>query len=276
MSAALEIRHVTACIGAEISGIDLADPLDADTRDALVDALAEHHVLFFRGQDITPEQHIAFARNFGPISPQPFAPRYGTNPEMIVLDQTDPRGEGADAWHSDNTFMSEPPMGSVLRAVQIPEVGGDTCFANTIAAYEALSPAIQRLIDGLTAVHDITRPLQKGIEAGHATVDLAEVQAKWPPVEHPVARTHPVSGRKSLFVNRNSTTHLVGLSERENEALLPMLMDHIRSPEFQCRFTWDTHSVAFWDNRSVQHFAVPDYRTRRIMNRVTIAGDKPY
>ncbi len=276
MSASLEIRPVTACIGAEISGIDLAAPLEAETRDAIVDALSEHHVLFFRNQDITPEQHIAFARHFGPISVPPFAPKYGTNPEMIVLDQTDPRGEGADAWHSDNTFMSEPPMGSVLRAVQIPEVGGDTCFANTIAAYEALSPPIQRLIDGLTAVHDITRPLQKGIAAGHATANLAEVQAKWPPVEHPVARTHPVTGRKSLFVNRNSTTHIVGLSERENEALLPMLMDHIRSPEFQCRFTWDTHSVAFWDNRSVQHFAVPDYRTRRIMNRVTIAGDKPY
>lgn len=276
MSISLEIRPVTACIGAEISGIDLSAPLEAATRDAIADALSEHHVLFFRGQDITSEQHIAFARSFGPISVPPFAPRYGTNPEMIVLDQTEPRGEGADAWHSDNTFMSEPPMGSVLRAVQIPEVGGDTCFANTIAAYEALSPAIQRLIDGLTAVHDITKPLQKGIAAGHTTADLAEMQAKWPPVEHPVARTHPVTGRKSLFVNRNSTTHIVGLRERENEALLPMLMDHVRSPEFQCRFSWDTHSVAFWDNRSVQHFAVPDYRTRRIMNRVTIAGDKPY
>ena len=164
---------------------------------------------------------------------------------------------------------------SVLRAIQIPEVGGDTCFANSIAAYEALSPAIRRMIDGLTAVHDITKPLQKGIAAGHATANLQEVQAQWPPVEHPVARTHPVSGKKSLYVNRNSTTHLVGLSERENEALLPMLTDHIRSPEFQCRFSWDTHSVVFWDNRSVQHSAVPDYSSRRVMHRVTIAGDRP-
>ncbi|MEM9177602.1 MAG: TauD/TfdA family dioxygenase, partial [Myxococcota bacterium] len=164
--------------------------------------------------------------------------------------------------------------GSILRAVQIPEVGGDTCFASAVAAFEALSPAIQRLVEGLTAVHDITKPLLKGIAAGHADVDLAEIQAKWPPVEHPVVRTHPVTGRKALFVNRNSTTHLVGLTERESEALLPMLVDHVRSPAFQCRFAWDTNSVAFWDNRSAQHFAVPDYHTRRVMHRVTIAGEK--
>lgn len=270
----LRIRPVTATIGAEIEGIDLGEPIDDSTRDALLDALVTHHVLFFRNQDITPEQQVAFAKQFGPISHPPFAPKYGTNPEYIVLDQTSPKGEGADAWHSDNTFMSEPPMGSVLHAVMIPEVGGDTCFANAVAAYEALSEPIRKLIDGLRAVHDITKPLKKGIEAGHATADLAEVQAQWPPVSHPIVRTHPVTGRKALYVNRNSTTHIEGLSERENEALLPLLMDQIRSPDIQCRFTWDTNSVAFWDNRSTQHFAVPDYATRRVMHRVTIAGEK--
>ena len=270
----LSIRPVTTTIGARVEGVDLREPLGEDMRDAILDALLRHHVLFFRDQDITPDQQVAFAKQFGPISYPPFAPKYGSNPQYIVLDQTHPRGEGADEWHSDNTFMAEPPMGSILRAVQIPEVGGDTCFASAVAAYEALSPAIQRLVDGLTAVHDITKPLLKGIAAGHADVDLAEIQAKWPPVEHPVVRTHPVTGAKALFVNRNSTTHIVGLSERENDALLPMLMDHLRSPEFQCRFTWDTNSVAFWDNRTAQHFAVPDYHTRRVMNRVTIAGEK--
>jgi len=270
----LSIQPVTTTIGARVESVDLREPLGEDMRDAILDALLRHHVLFFRDQDITPDQQVAFAKQFGPISYPPFAPKYGSNPQYIVLDQTHPRGEGADEWHSDNTFMAEPPMGSILRAVQIPEVGGDTCFASAVAAYEALSPAIQRLVDGLTAVHDITKPLLKGIAAGHADVDLAEIQAKWPPVEHPVVRTHPVTGAKALFVNRNSTTHIVGLSERENDALLPMLMDHIRSPEFQCRFTWDTHSVAFWDNRTAQHFAVPDYHTRRVMNRVTIAGEK--
>ena len=270
----LEVQQLTTTIGAEISGVDLSAPLSEGVRDQILAALVTHHVIFFRDQDITPEAQVAFAKQFGPISVPPFAPKYGTNPEFIVLDQTHPQGEGADAWHSDNSFMEEPPMGSILRAGQIPEVGGDTCFASTVAAYEALSSPVQKLIDGLTAVHDITKPLLKGIAAGHTTANLAEVQAQWPPVEHPVVRTHPVTGAKSLYVNRNSTTHIVGLSERENEALLPMLMDHIRSPEFQCRFSWDTNSVAFWDNRSAQHFAVPDYRTRRIMNRVTIAGEK--
>lgn len=271
---ALQVEKVTSTIGGRVEGVDLGTPLTETERDAILAALVEHHVLFFRDQDITPEQQVAFAKQFGPISYPPFAPKYGTNPEYIVLDQTHPRGEGADEWHSDNTFMAEPPMGSILRAVQIPEVGGDTCFANAVAAYEALSPSIQRLIDGMTAVHDITKPLLKGIAAGHADVDLAEIQAQWPPVEHPIVRTHPVTGKKALFVNRNSTTHIPGLTERENDALLPMLMDQIRSPEFQCRFTWDTNSVAFWDNRSAQHFAVPDYHTRRVMNRVTIAGEK--
>ena len=268
----LHVQPVTATIGANVDGIDLREPISEIDRKAILEALFEHHVLFFRNQDITPE--VAFAKQFGPISFPPFAPKYGDNPEYIVLDQTNPRGEGADQWHSDNTFMAEPPMGSILHAVKIPEVGGDTCFASAVAAYEALSAPIRRLVDGLTAIHDITKPLVKGIEAGHADVDLAEIQAQWPPVEHPVVRTHPVTGKKALFVNRNSTTRIVGLSESENDALLPMLMDHIRSPEFQCRFTWDTHSVAFWDNRTTQHFAVPDYRTRRIMNRVTIAGEK--
>lgn len=272
----LSIRRLTASIGAEIEGVDLREPLDESTRSALETALIEHQVIFFRNQDITPDQQIAFAKQFGKISVPPFAPKYGTNPEIIVLDQTSPKGEGADAWHSDNTFMAMPPMGSVLKAVMVPEVGGDTCWANSVAAYESLSPAIRNMIDGLTAIHDITKPLQKGIEAGHAEANLAEIQAKWPPVEHPVARTHPVTGRKSLYVNRNSTVRIVGLSERENEVILPMLNDHIRSPAFQCRFTWDTNSVAFWDNRSTQHYAVPDYSERRIMNRVTIEGDAPF
>ena len=271
----IQIRPITNVIGAEIHGVDLSKPLDASLREVIEETLYEHHVLFFREQNLTPDEHVAFARQFGEVAQQPFATRYGEHPEIVVLDQDDPRGEGADEWHSDNSFMAEPPMGSVLRALLLPEVGGDTCWANMVAAYEALSPPIQRLIDGLEAVHDVTKPLVKGIAAGHTDVKLEEIQAQWPPVKHPIARTHPVTGRKALYVNRNSTTHIVGLSERENEALLPMLMDHVRSPDFQCRFTWDTRSVAFWDNRSAQHFAVPDYRTRRVMNRVTIAGDRP-
>ena len=272
----IRILPVTPAIGAEVRGVDLRRPLEPDAVRELERALLAHHVLFFRDQDLTPEQQIAFARHFGPISIPPFAPKYGENPELIVLDQKCPKGEGADNWHSDNTFMREPPLGSILQAVLLPPQGGDTCFANMVAAYEALSEPIRRLISGLRAVHDITKPLQKGIAAGHTTAKLDEMQAMWPPVDHPVVRTHPATGRKALFVNGNSTTRILGLTERENDVLLPFLIDHVRSPEFQCRFRWEVGSLAFWDNRSTQHFAVPDYAERRVMHRVTIAGDEPY
>ncbi len=272
----LRVQAETALIGATISGVDLRAPLAESEKSAIERALLEHGVVFFRDQDISPAQQIAFARQFGNISPPPMAPAATDHPELMVLDQVSPKGEGADNWHSDNTFMAEPPLGSVLKAVLLPEIGGDTCFASAVAAYEALSDSMRRFVDGLRAVHDITRPMTRAIRAGiFDAQQLPELQAQWPPVEHPVVRTHPVTGRKALYVNGNSTTHLVGLSERENDLILPFLNDHIRSPEFQCRFRWDTNSIAFWDNRSVQHYAVPDYTERRVMHRVTLDGDKP-
>ncbi len=271
----LSLKRVTAAVGAEVVGVDLRKTLTEAERDVLLAAVVEHGVLFFRDQPLTSDEQLGFARQMGPIQVPAFAPKYSDNPELVVLDQVSPKGEGADNWHSDNTFMPEPPMGSILKAVELPDVGGDTCFANMCAAYDALSAPIRVLIDGLQAVHDITKPLQKAIAAGHSNANLAELQEKWPPVSHPVARTHPVTGRKALFVNGNSTTRISGLSERENEALLPLLLDHVRDPAFQCRFQWDTNSIAFWDNRVVQHYAVPDYDTRRVMHRVTLDGDRP-
>lgn len=267
---ALEITPVTAAIGAEVTGVDLGDELDDATVAAIRKALLDHLVLFFRGQDLDDESHLRFAQRFGPLSTPPLATRYQDRPTVTVLDQVAPKGEGADEWHSDNTFMAIPPLGSILRCVQLPATGGDTCFASMYAAYDALSPHLRRLVDGLTAVHDITKPLRKAIRDGHTSLDLGEMQALWPPVEHPVARIHEETGRPALFVNRNSTTHLVGLSDRENEVLLPFLFDHVRSPEFQCRLHWEPGTVAFWDNRSVQHYAVADYVERRVMHRVTI------
>ncbi len=272
----IEVHPVTTTIGATIMGVDLREPLAKSAKDAIERALVEHGVVFFRDQDTNPDQLVAFAKNFGSISMPPMAPAGSPRPEVMILDQIAPRGEGADNWHSDNTFMSEPPMGSILKAVQLPKVGGDTCFANAAAAYEALSDSMRRFVDGLRAVHDITKPMTRAIAAGiFDAAKLAKQQEQWPPVEHPVVRTHPVTGRKALYVNGNSTVRLVGLSERENDLLLPFLNDHIRSPEFQCRFRWDTGSIAFWDNRTVQHFAVADYSERRIMHRVTLTGDKP-
>jgi taurine dioxygenase len=272
----IEVLPLAPAIGAEIRGVDLRPPLDPETVRAIERALLDHLVIFFRGQSITPGQQIAFARRFGEISIPAFSPRYGTDPELFVLDQRNPKGEGADNWHSDNTFMPEPPMGSILRAVQLPAVGGDTCFANMYAAYEALSPALREMLEGLSALHDLTKTLRTAIRTGRAADDLGEMQRRWPPVEHPVVRTHPRTGRKALFVNGNFTVTLLGVSERENAVLLPFLIDHVRSPEFQCRFRWERDSIAFWDNRCVQHYGVPDYRERRLMHRVTLDGDRPF
>jgi taurine dioxygenase len=268
----IEITPVTAAIGAEVRGVDLREELsDVDVK-VIRQALLDHLVVFFREQHITDEQQVAFALRFGPMHVSPLQTVHQDAPEIVVLNQVFPKGEGADEWHSDNTFLADPPMGSILRAVQLPDVGGDTCFASMYAAYDGLSPAMRAFVDGLRAVHDITNPLKKAIRDGHSTLDLSEMQAKCPPVEHNVVVTHPETGRRALFVNRNSTTHIVGLRDREQEVLLPFLFDHVRSPEYQCRFHWEPGSIAFWDNRSVQHYAVADYHERRIMHRATIAG----
>jgi taurine dioxygenase len=272
----LDVRPVTTEIGAEIHGIDLAQALDDKIIDALKQALQDHLVLFFREQHITPEQHLAFARRFGSVSVAPFGPKDPDFPEVTVLDQITPKGEGADNWHADNTFMPAPPMGSILRGVLIPDLGGDTCFASGYAAYEGLSPTLRASLDGRTATHDISRMLRKAISNGQATEPFEQMQKIWPPHSHPVVTTHPVTGRKCLYVNGNWTARIDGLTDRENDALLPMLIDHVRAPEYQCRFRWAEGSMAFWDNRWVQHYGVADYGGhRRIMQRVTLEGTAP-
>ncbi|GAA5060222.1 taurine dioxygenase [Thermocatellispora tengchongensis] len=262
----IEFTPVTRNIGAEVTGVDLRKPLSEEEVATIRRGWLEHRVLFFRDQHITDEEHIRFATCFGTEN-MPAFNRHKTR--VHVLDQVSPKGEGGDEWHSDNTFEPVPPMGSLLRCVRLPQVGGDTLWANAVMAFEALSPPIQRLCEELTAVHDITMSMKKAIAKGH-DFDLAEVQARWPPLERPVVRVHAETGEKALFVNRASTTRLVGLSDRENEALLPYLIDHIRSPEFQVRLRWAPGTLAFWDNRSTQHYAVADYTERRIMHRVTI------
>ncbi len=268
----IEIVPLTSAIGAEIRGVDLRDTLSDDVVATIRQALLDHLVLFFRDQPIDDDEHLAFALRFGALHISPLATRYQESPAVTVLSQVGPRGEGADEWHSDNTFLAEPPVASILRAVKLPAIGGDTCFASMYAAYEALSAPMRALLDELEAVHDITKVMRKAIEAGHTALDLAEMQRRCPPVRHPVAKVHPETGRRALFVNRNSTSHLVGVTDRENDVLLPFLFDHVRSPDFQCRFRWEPDSLVFWDNRSVQHFAVPDYTEVREMHRVTIGG----
>ena len=270
----MEVVPLTSAIGAEVCGVDLASDLDDATVDGVRKALLDHLVLFFRGQELDDERHIRFAERFGPISVPTFTTGASQRPEIIVLDQVAPRGEGADSWHADNTYMAEPPMASILRAVALPGIGGDTCFSSMYAAYESLSPALQGFLDGLTATHDIMVMVERTKHLQNA--GLRESAKGWPPVVHPVVRVHPETGRRLLNVNANWTVRINELAEEESAALLGLLFRHLQRPEFVCRFQWTDGAVAFWDNRVVQHYAVPDYEERRVMHRVTVAGDRPY
>lgn len=274
----MDVQPMTATIGAEVRGIDLSAPLSDETVAEIRSLLLEHLVLVFREQDISPEDHIAFARRFGPIKNPPVATAHGAGgpPEINVLDQTAPKGEGADNWHADNTYTETPPMGSLLRVIRLPAIGGDTAMASMYAAYEALSPAIRELCDGLTAVHDVTRSITKAIARGHSTANLSEMQRRLPPVEHPVVTVHPETGRRILYVNLNSTARILGMNEAESDMLLRFLFDHVKQPEFQMRVRWDERSLVFLDNRCVQHYAIADYDQRRILHRVAIEGERPF
>ncbi len=268
----LEFRKMTGHCGAEVRGIDLSRPLGAEVADVLSNALAEHCVLFFRGQSMTPVQQKALGRNFGELHIHPAWPRLvDGHPEImeIYADENTRRIAGED-WHSDVSCDREPPLGTILQMLEVPPVGGDTLFANMYAAYESLSAPMRRMLDGMTAVHD-------GEYVYRGRYDGADDEGKtFPRSEHPVVRTHPVSGRKALFVNRLFTTRIVQLSKRESDAVLGFLVEHAASPMFQCRFRWRPGSVAFWDNRCAQHYALWDYHpNRRRGLRVTIKGDRP-
>jgi len=269
----VRVTALTPTIGAEVDGVDLRGALDDMTVAGLRDALLQHQVLFFRNQPMTAEEQVAFARHFGDVDIPLFRTTSSPIPEVLVLDQVSPKGEGADSWHADNTYMAEPPMASILQALQLPSVGGDTCFASMPAAYDTLSPAMRCFLDGLHAVHSLSLMVERTRHVANAS--LRDQVDKWPPVTHPVVRVHPETGRRMLNVNSNWTSHVVELERWESDALLAMLFRHVADPSLQVRFRWEPSSVAFWDNRAVQHFAVPDYVERRVMQRVTLSGDRP-
>ena len=270
----LTFEPVTPVLGARVSGIALGAATDAEIIEIRA-AINEYKVLFFADQGLPPEEHLAFARRMGEIDIAAFGPKHPDHPEMTVLDQNAPKGQGADAWHTDNTYVACPPSYTILQSVLLPELGGDTCFADMYAAWDALSPAMQELLSGLTATHDLTKTLTRAIADGNSDADLGAMQKIYPPVHHPIARVHPETGRTALFVNGNFTTKIDGLSGAESDALLAMLLSQVGSPPFQCRHRWSEGDLTMWDNRAVQHFAVPDYTSRRIMHRLTIAGDEP-
>jgi len=268
----IAFHPVTTTLGAEVTGVDLREPLDAEQAAVLRAGLLEHLVLFFRDQDITPDQQLAFSESFGPTMLPMIDTESTEAPGVTVLDQTAPKGQYTDRWHTDHLFVEEPPMASMLRAVQLPAVGGDTCFTSMFAAYEALSPTLREFLDGLTAVHS-TGPIQ-------GTFELPKVfnrrERDLQLVTHPLVRVHPESGRRALFVSENFTVGVEELEDKEARVLLDLLFAQLNTVRFQCRFRWDVNSIALWDNRAVQHCALYDYTERRLMYRTMVDGDRPY
>jgi taurine dioxygenase len=269
---AIAFHPVTATLGAEVTGIDLRQPVDGDQAAAIRAGLVEHQVLFFRDQDVTPAQQLAFSEALGPTMLPMIDTESTEAPGVTVLDQTAPKGQYTDRWHTDHLFVEEPPMASMLRAVQLPAVGGDTCFSSMFAAYEALSPALRAFLDGLTAVHS-TGPIQGAFDLPRV-VNRRDEDLLF--VRHPLVRVHPESGRRALFVSENFTVGVDELDAKESRALLDLLFAQINTVRFQCRFRWEVDSIALWDNRAVQHCALYDYQERRLMYRTMVDGDRPY
>ena len=269
---AFEINQLTPAIGAELSGISLAEELPdniiADIRQALLD----HKVIFFRDQHLSQEELLAFAKRFGDLEIHPATPKDQPNPEILRIEHG-PKSKGQEnMWHSDVTWRAEPSLGSVLNAIEIPPVGGDTLFSNMHLAYENLPEDVREQVTGMTAMHDIAR-----VFARRLNKKPEELHDKYPPEEHPVVRTHPETGLRTLYVNGAFTSHIVGMDKDESDALLKRLYATAANPEIQCRFRWTKGAIAFWDNRACQHFAASDYfPARRIMQRATIKGDRPY
>ncbi|OAH62941.1 taurine dioxygenase [Dietzia cinnamea] len=265
------VRPVTPFIGADIEGVDLAAPTPEQIVE-LKTALLERKVLFFRDQQhLTAHQHRDFAAHWGELEVHPILDQ-GEIPEVVRFDRGQDNPGMENIWHVDVTWKDRPPLGSVLRAIEVPDAGGDTLWSDMGNAYDALPDEIKDRIDGLTATHDFTPSFGLGMTPDK----LAQMQAQYPPQHHPVVRTHPETGRKLLFVNSLFTTEIDGVDPVEGRELLRRLLDQVKMPDFQVRLRWAPGTVAFWDNRATQHYACSDYFPhRRVMERVAIVGDVP-
>jgi len=267
-----EVSQLGSTIGGIIEGVDitstLTDELIAEIRRCLLD----FKVIFFRNQPLTPEQHVAFARRFGDLEIHPFIPSNTTQPELVRFEKEAQVGGFENVWHSDVPWRAVPSAAAVLHGIEIPAIGGDTAFCDMYAAYEGLDNKTKARIDGLTAINDFTKAF------GHTLDDAgrAAMHEQYPPTEHPVVRTHGETGRKLLYVNRAFTQSIVGMDEAEGNELIDFLASQANAIEYQCRFRWEQDSVAMWDNRAVQHFALSDYwPERRVMERASIIGEVP-
>lgn len=267
-----EPHPLSPTIGAELHGIDLREDLSEDAIGEIRRALLDYKVIFFRDQEITREQHIAFARRFGDLEIHPATPKEQEHQEILRIEHGPGNKGRENNWHSDVTWRAEPSLGSILRSHEVPPVGGDTLFSDMYAAYEGLSDEAKRFVTGLTARHDIARVFAKRLGT-----DADRLREKFPVQEHPVIRTHPETGRRLIYVNIGFTENIVGLSPKESQWWLEHLYAQAAIPEYQCRFRWTANALAFWDNRACQHYAASDYYPqRRVMERVTIKGDRPY
>ena len=275
-AAPFQVRRLGASLGAEILGVDLKAPMDDDAFAAFEAALVEHKVLAVRDQFLTTEQHVAFSRRFGELEVHPMRPQ-GQFPEILVLDNhKDNPVLSTDVWHSDTTFRKTPTKYTILRCEIMPELGGDTLWANMEAAHDGLSDTFRGMIAGLRAVHDFQnfRVLFKNTEEDR--IKLHRMEDMFPNPSHPVVRTHPVTGRKSIYVNSQFTLRIEGLEPAESRAILDVLFAQARVPEYQFRIRWTPGTVVFWDNRSTQHYAANDYYPqRRRMERTAVVGDVP-
>ena len=277
MASAMQVKRIAGALGAEVSGLDLARPLTDGQAAALRAAWLEHLVLFFRDQPLMPAQYMAFARRIGQPVEYPFVKGIEGYPEIIEVKKLEHETVNfGGIWHSDTAYLEEPPMASMLLAREVPPYGGDTLFANMYLAYETLSEGMRHMLDPLTAINssaraDVTRTREDRLKSDGRSGAKKEYVA-----EHPVVRTHPETGRKALYVNVAHSARFGGMTEEESAPLLEYLYRHQTRPEFTCRFSWRVGSLALWDNRCTQHNPVNDYHGyRRLMHRITLAGDKP-
>jgi taurine dioxygenase len=275
----IAVKPTGPLLGAEISGVDLTQPLTPDEVAVIRDALLWHKVLFFRDQDISHEDHVRFGRYFGELEGHPVTATVPGFPEILFIEAADgmkisdkvfPIARPANKWHTDVTFREKPSLAGILRMRKMPEHGGDTIFADTAAIYADLPPDVKEKIDPLDAEHDIIRSYGYRVTPEKA----AQLRKDYPLQAHPVVRRHPETGEKHLFVNHVFTSRILGLPEDEAEKLLTYLLDRVKAPEYQMRFRWSENAIAFWDNRATQHYGVLDYWPQeRIVERVTVMGE---
>ncbi len=270
------VKRLSPSIGAELLEVDLKKSLTKDLKDEIYKALLVYKVIFFREQDLTIEEHLNFARNFGELEIHPFAVNDETYPEVLKITHNEKSKGRENTWHSDVTWRLKPSLGSILRMKECPEVGGDTLFSDMYSAYEGLDENIKEKLEGAIAVHDFSGFRLRLEKKGASKEEIEAFNRKYPMPEHPVIRTHPDTKRKLIYVNAAFTKYIKDWDSEESRKMLEYLYSRASIPEYQCRFTWKDNSIAFWDNRSVQHYAASDYwpKVRRV-ERVTIKGDRP-